>query len=69
MDRRFEPVRMLERSQARQGEASAIALAFDNADLPWLADSYFAECRQLGKVIISSIEELQAMDKAEKVGE
>lgn len=66
MNRRLELVTTFERAQARQAEASLIARSFDNADLPLLAESYFVECRQLGKVIISTIEELQAMDKAQK---
>lgn len=66
MDRRSELVRIFETAQARQRELGPIAQAFNNANLPLLAESYVVECRQLGVVMWNAIEELQAMDKAAK---
>lgn len=58
-------VREFERCRLRQAELSPVIRDFKAADMPLFAESYLIECRALGEIMCSAIEELEAMDRAE----
>lgn len=68
MDRRFELVRQFEECAETQRRYSPLIRDFNDANLPLLAEWYVKECRRLGEIMHQCIEELQAMDEAQKQG-
>lgn len=64
---RLALVRRFEFCRDKQMSAASRGREYAQAGMPLLAQSYFDECRYLGVLIIDSIEQLEAMDKQERI--
>lgn len=68
MDRRLSLVRQFEDCAETQRRYSPLIREFKAYDLPLLAEWYVNECKRLGEIMLQCIDELKAMDEAQKQG-
>jgi hypothetical protein len=67
MDRRFQLVKLHNEAVEQQRIAGQNYRAFRDADMPLLAEIYIRECAQLVTIILDCIDQLQQMDRQERL--